>query len=261
MTLGDNSEGGAIFAFYYAYSGDYDALGITTLNNSIVAGNMSVDSDADDILSETATVANGVNIVGSGSDTDASDGIINANAVDVFATVAGNAADSSMLSGVLADNGGDVQTVALLASASNPALDVVDAPADLLTDAIGNPREVDLADIDNGGIADLGALELQTLADDADEPDLEVSFDADSGTLTVVATEENDSIVISLFSNGTVQLGSELTSFDGTSIQQIDVSGLGGADQIDLSDVRTDCLLYTSPSPRDQRGSRMPSSA
>ena len=28
----------------------------------------------------------------------------------------------------------------------------------------------------------------------------------------------------------------------------------------DLSDVRT-CLLYTSPSPRDQRGSRMPSSA
>ena len=72
MTLGDNSEGGAIFAFYYAYSGDYDALGITTLNNSIVAGNMSVDSDADDILSETATVANGVNIVGSGSDTDAS---------------------------------------------------------------------------------------------------------------------------------------------------------------------------------------------
>ena len=26
-------------------------------------------------------------------------------------------------------------------------------------------------------------------------------------------------------------------------------------------DLRTDCLLYTSPSPRDQRGSRMPSSA
>ena len=26
-------------------------------------------------------------------------------------------------------------------------------------------------------------------------------------------------------------------------------------------DLRVDCLLYTSPSPRDQRGSRMPSSA
>ena len=31
------------------------------------------------------------------------------------------------------------------------------------------------------------------------------------------------------------------------------------SDLIDL--VRTTCLLYTSPSPRDQRGSRMPSSA
>ena len=28
-----------------------------------------------------------------------------------------------------------------------------------------------------------------------------------------------------------------------------------------LKDVRNRCLLYTSPSPRDQRGSRMPSSA
>ena len=31
---------------------------------------------------------------------------------------------------------------------------------------------------------------------------------------------------------------------------------------VDLLEVEvTDCLLYTSPSPRDQRGSRMPSSA
>ena len=36
------------------------------------------------------------------------------------------------------------------------------------------------------------------------------------------------------------------------------------ADEIPLFDLRsqdTNCLLYTSPSPRDQRGSRMPSSA
>ena len=32
-------------------------------------------------------------------------------------------------------------------------------------------------------------------------------------------------------------------------------------DAADLIDVDYDCLLYTSPSPRDQRGSRMPSSA
>ena len=30
---------------------------------------------------------------------------------------------------------------------------------------------------------------------------------------------------------------------------------------IDAMERYTDCLLYTSPSPRDQRGSRMPSSA
>ena len=43
-----------------------------------------------------------------------------------------------------------------------------------------------------------------------------------------------------------------------------------GITQIDLDDLHflpnwvekeNDCLLYTSPSPRDQRGSRMPSSA
>ena len=33
------------------------------------------------------------------------------------------------------------------------------------------------------------------------------------------------------------------------------------ADDKPLKDFFTDCLLYTSPSPRDQRGSRMPSSA
>ena len=30
---------------------------------------------------------------------------------------------------------------------------------------------------------------------------------------------------------------------------------------IDFNDLTLDCLLYTSPSPRDQRGTRMPSSA
>ena len=33
------------------------------------------------------------------------------------------------------------------------------------------------------------------------------------------------------------------------------------ADKLKVCDVTIGCLLYTSPSPRDQRGSRMPSSA
>ena len=37
--------------------------------------------------------------------------------------------------------------------------------------------------------------------------------------------------------------------------------GVGNADQADMDMDGLGCLLYTSPSPRDQRGSRMPSSA
>ena len=34
-----------------------------------------------------------------------------------------------------------------------------------------------------------------------------------------------------------------------------------GGDHAEVSALKDACLLYTSPSPRDQRGSRMPSSA
>ena len=49
---------------------------------------------------------------------------------------------------------------------------------------------------------------------------------------------------------------------EGTSGAQLYVSPLAG-DEVTKAAYRlpTDCLLYTSPSPRDQRGSRMPSSA
>ena len=48
--------------------------------------------------------------------------------------------------------------------------------------------------------------------------------------------------------------------------EQISVGSCGGDFKIDeiiknLNQKLKDCLLYTSPSPRDQRGSRMPSSA
>ena len=40
-----------------------------------------------------------------------------------------------------------------------------------------------------------------------------------------------------------------------------DIVALGQKAIAIKADVSCDCLLYTSPSPRDQRGSRMPSSA
>ena len=56
---------------------------------------------------------------------------------------------------------------------------------------------------------------------------------------------------------------------DTTSVQQIIVQKsdedkivqLDAHKVLALSGPKGDCLLYTSPSPRDQRGSRMPSSA
>ena len=37
--------------------------------------------------------------------------------------------------------------------------------------------------------------------------------------------------------------------------------GYGDVEMIDANGIRNDCLLYTSPSPRDVEESRMPSSA
>ena len=39
------------------------------------------------------------------------------------------------------------------------------------------------------------------------------------------------------------------------------VAGLHRFEKVDILNCNNGCLLYTSPSPRDQRGSRMPSSA
>ena len=56
--------------------------------------------------------------------------------------------------------------------------------------------------------------------------------------------------------NSAADLGFVLNS----AYDRMSVSGYYGRDQIVMGDVRT-CLLYTSPSPRDKRQSRMPSSA
>ena len=49
---------------------------------------------------------------------------------------------------------------------------------------------------------------------------------------------------------------------DSTPRTTISVSGSEDADAVPVTEIIFSvCLLYTSPSPRDQRGSRMPSSA
>ena len=58
--------------------------------------------------------------------------------------------------------------------------------------------------------------------------------------------------------------GNILTYLDNAASSQKPMEVLEGIKQFesnDYSNVHRGCLLYTSPSPRDQRGSRMPSSA
>ena len=55
-------------------------------------------------------------------------------------------------------------------------------------------------------------------------------------------------------------LGCELQHADGTTGSDDESAAETGQDD-DQVEADSNCLLYTSPSPRDQRGSRMPSSA
>ena len=48
---------------------------------------------------------------------------------------------------------------------------------------------------------------------------------------------------------------------DDSACEANDVVALGDLSDLEYTTASNSCLLYTSPSPRDQRGSRMPSSA
>ena len=111
----------------------------------------------------------------------------------------------------------------------------------------------------------------------------------DAGTLTIEGSDSSDKVEVS-YNNGQIQVdynsnnqfvGTE--QFDASAVDDIRFLGRNGDDSFvnrtDVSvvaygnqgndrlvggsndDVLRGCLLYTSPSPRDQRGSRMPSSA
>ena len=76
--------------------------------------------------------------------------------------------------GVLADNGGPVQTIALRADALNPALDASTGANIPATDARG-VAAFDQPDVDNGGVRDLGAFELDVQVLTPEDPGLIVT--------------------------------------------------------------------------------------
>jgi predicted outer membrane repeat protein len=129
-TTGDGAatdgDGGGIY---------HESIGGTvTLINTIVSGN---------------TSTNDANLGGPNAITDGGGNVIDADPADIFG------------SNVLADNGGPVQTIALINSLTNPALDVGVAQSGLTAGANGQPY-TDIAGVGNAGsdFTDAGAYEL-----------------------------------------------------------------------------------------------------
>ena len=151
-------------------------FGTATLSNSTVSGNYSgIDGGGLENVSGTISLVNSILLgnfsAGPGNEyigtyTDDGLSIIGGTAgapvaADIFAAI-----DGITGGGLLADNGGPVQTIALLDSATNLALDAGDDAGAPATDARGLARS-DFAGAANNGsnISDLGAYELININD------------------------------------------------------------------------------------------------
>jgi len=171
----DDGTGGVVTSFALA----------TTLTHVTITGNgsSSQNGEGSGLSSEGGPAIDVVNSIVVGNGNNDNGGAINdlggnliddgtIDAASVFANV-----DPATGGGLLADNGGPVQTVALKADMSNPALDLSTAPADTLDadgdgdtdealpiDAQGNARGQDVSGVNNGGTVDAGAVELQAIA-------------------------------------------------------------------------------------------------
>ena len=123
--------------------------------------------------------------------------------------------------------------------------------------------DLGLTDVDTNSsdYADLVAAIQSAVAENPD-----VSFDPVTGTLTYTSPADSASmndLVIDLpliddgFIEGPEVFELRLNNAGSSTGGNVQVDPAGGS----LATTINDCLLYTSPSPRDKRQSRMPSSA
>ena len=158
-------EGGGIYT---------DGGARTTIQNTIIAGNEG-GIIGDDVSGAPLGILSldGTNILGTtpigfdASPPDISGTIILGQGntftlANIFAGVTTNT-NTGVAGGMLSDNGGSIETIALLDALDNPALDAGGTPSGVSTDAIGNARAIDQLAIDNGGLVDLGAVEIQDM--------------------------------------------------------------------------------------------------
>ena len=157
--VGNSARNGAGI---YANNGNLSVVNSTVTGNTVTAGGANGGAFGVSVLA-TVGITNSVILGNNGPGGEIAGGpnsitnsVTSGDPSSVFAAI-----DPMTGGGQLADNGGVVQTVALNNLENNPALDVGVAPGGVLTDANGNPRDVDL-DVNNGGTVDAGAVELQT---------------------------------------------------------------------------------------------------
>jgi serralysin len=188
--------------------GDGIYADLLSMTNSIVIGNSRnvLNSDISSPLEPVTFVGanvlwNAFYINGAEVALDGNGQPIVVTAADIFDTVVevsdGQGIGPATFAGVLADNGGPVQTVALKASATNPALDTgTDVSATITTDARGFARDVDLP-LGDTPTTDLGAFEMQASElGDITPPTVTLSSATTEGregealTLTIAFSEE-----------------------------------------------------------------------
>ena len=105
--------------------------------------------------------------------------------------------------------------------------------------------------------------------DYSEEDILEVALDAGADDLVdegeyfeiITSNTELSNVLEALKNNNIEKTNAELTLRAETSVSLDQETSEKVLKIMDFMDELDDCLLYTSPSPRDQRGSRMPSSA
>ena len=89
---------------------------------------------------------------------------------------------------------------------------------------------------------------------------IDLTVDQARWAMDEVMTDSATSAQIAAFGVGVKMKGAAPAELAGLSQAMLDHATLVDTDRAAIDIVGT-CLLYTSPSPRDQRGSRMPSSA
>jgi hypothetical protein len=299
-TVADNialqSNGGGLHS-----SKSVDLLHATVTGNFAGTEGGGVNADSDLSAVNSIVVGNGASSTGDeinvGGSLTPINSMLSGDASEIFETTAVNASKPGILQGVLGDNGGPTQTVALLRSASNSAIDggdlvgtlaraldetalgldlngdgdtddVLQTIADFANDqrGPGNARDVDLLGDPLSGTRDIGAVELQSQAGLVVNTNLDVidAFDGLTSLREALIFADQAAGVDTITFDSDVFTGGEASLIRLTRGQelfaqgQVVIDGSGATDLVISGDVLGDDNLLAGTFITDVQGSGEP---